>query len=87
MGDRYYKLIKKHKSPGGWLWDDDVDEILNKDTMVGCIENIQYDWESAYYDWDYWDIHDNWGINDEHKYVSGNVEPFYKYALKQAKHN
>jgi len=71
MGDRYYKLIKKHKSPLAWLWDDDVDEILNKDTMVGCIENIQYDWD----------------IPADEREPDDVVEPFYKYALKQAKHN
>lgn len=67
MGNRYYKLITEHASPGLILTD--VDEILNKYTAVGCIESIQYFWEL------------------EHKYVSSNVEPFYKYALKEANHN
>jgi len=46
-------------------------ELLNKFLMGSKIEDMYKDWD----------------IHGEHKYLLGNVEPFYKYALYRAEEN
>ena len=33
------------------------------------------------------DMYEDWDIHGEHKYLLGDVEPFYKYALYRAEDN